>query len=1022
MSRRDEILEAANADFESIALELFGNPTSRTRRELRFDAKGSWSIDLRKRAFFNYKTDTGGGIVALIAHWCGSREGAWEWLESRYGSRTTPPPIAKARPAKPVDDDAEEKAKHAKAAIRAQGDWGRARPCESHPYLEAKNVLSFGLRTLETRLGHALIVPAYDFAGNITSYQEIYAKRVMPTGNKKYLYGGDIYGRFFPIGAIDGAEIIAIAEGYATAATIHELTGWPVIVAFSAGGMKAVAEPLRQFAPGATLIFCGDHDAKSGTGQKAARESAQAVSGLVAIPPAPGDWNDYAASHGPQEARLKLREALPRPVFDLAAGQAAFARSLRAFILGRAAGHDPLTMGAPPAAAFFVTAGAGKSHEARTIMAKFVMDTGKAAILAVPTHKLGEEQLADFRALGVDAEIWRGMDRPDPLREGLTMCLDLDLSKPALDAGLKLSDVCKVCELHPKCGYQLQMGKRPKVWVVPHEMLFRTMSAPFKEAGLLVIDEDLRGTALAEGVKLAVSTLDGSPPAFLPAEEKKLLKSLRHLLDAGLSKATERRELRREDLEGLTAELIDDALSLENKAFAPVGLPQGSREALLAAIKQIRAAMPSPKVPLLWRLVRDFLQSDMERCPTIQILPGECLSEGNGTGRFVSMSYRRPIGQGWDILPKAILDATGDMRVILAMFPQAELLADIHIAAPHQHITRITGKSFAKASMVSTKDTSARDSRVRENTIIKLRQVIEVKAAEYAPATVGLICNKAVEELLGPLPGNVIVDHFNNTKGRNDWKDCAALLIVGRTKPNDDEVKRQARAFSGQWDCGDMEEAIGWQICQAELIQTIARTRGIRRTAENPVEIFLMNNIPLPVEIGAEVAWDDFQASPLDLLAARGLVIETDPQAAQMPKGYYGLVAAMLPDMFKNPHAARDGLKREIAYRGTLIGNSALKGWATAFAKVGTRGWLAVRIDPARLDAIGQVVELRDICLPTPEICEEADPAPIEDGDFGPIHIPPDLVPFPTGFWDCLDAPPAHPVDGGVSEAEPGER
>jgi hypothetical protein len=169
-------------------------------------------------------------------------------------------------------------------------------------------------------------------------------------------------------------------------------------------------------------------------------------------------------------------------------------------------------------------------------------------------------------------------------------------------------------------------------------------------------------------------------------------------------------------------------------------------------------------------------------------------------------------------------------------------------------------------------------------------------------------------------------------------------------------------------------------------------------------------------------------------MAARGLVIETDPQAVQMPKGYWDLVAAMLPDMFQNAQAAKDaakgGLKMEIAYISTPIGNLYLKDGATAFAKAGTRGWLAVRIDPAKLDAIGQVAELRDICLPAPAICEETAPEPIVVRAVEPIRTPPGLVPVPMGFGIGWMRPPPTlltaglrgaplPVVGGIGELGP---
>ncbi|UEX76820.1 hypothetical protein LMH63_12730 [Spiribacter halobius] len=55
---------------------------------------------------------------------------------------------------------------------------------------------------------------------------------------------------------------LAIAEGYATAATVHEAKGWPVAVAWDAGNLAPVGRVLLPLAAevGATLAYCADDD------------------------------------------------------------------------------------------------------------------------------------------------------------------------------------------------------------------------------------------------------------------------------------------------------------------------------------------------------------------------------------------------------------------------------------------------------------------------------------------------------------------------------------------------------------------------------------------------------------------------------------------------------------------------------------------------------------------------------------------------------------------------------------------
>ena len=60
--------------------------------------------------------------------------------------------------------------KYSKAAKKAQALWESALPCEKHPYLEKKQVLSYGLKIDE----HGnLVIPLYDKQLTIVGLQFI---------------------------------------------------------------------------------------------------------------------------------------------------------------------------------------------------------------------------------------------------------------------------------------------------------------------------------------------------------------------------------------------------------------------------------------------------------------------------------------------------------------------------------------------------------------------------------------------------------------------------------------------------------------------------------------------------------------------------------------------------------------------------------------------------------------------------------------------------------------------------------
>ena len=153
-----------------------------------------------------------------------------------------------------------------------------------------------------------LVVPMLDESGEVQSLQFI-----SKNGDKKFLFGGKMQGCYFPIGTMQKPETILIAEGYATAATIHEVTGLPVIVAYNAGNLLPVAESIRAQYPAASIILCADDDWKTvlpngtpfNTGIVKAEKAAQAIGGKIVAPvfgnsrpDKATDFNDMAALAG----------------------------------------------------------------------------------------------------------------------------------------------------------------------------------------------------------------------------------------------------------------------------------------------------------------------------------------------------------------------------------------------------------------------------------------------------------------------------------------------------------------------------------------------------------------------------------------------------------------------------------------------------------------------------------------------------------------------------------------------------
>lgn len=207
---------------------------------------------------------------------------------------------------------------HEAAAVAAVAAWEAGSDQGESAYLVRKGIKAHGLR-FGTADG-AVMIPLRDAAGKLWNLQGI-----KPDGTKRFLKDGRKSGLWHMLGAVPasvvdagagvhvddarpGDRVILVAEGYATAASLHEATGYPVAVAFDAGNLSKVAHTLRQHYPAALLVLCGDDDqatfTKTGSnpGKIKATAAAAAVQGLAVFPvdlaADQSDFNDMHQAHG----------------------------------------------------------------------------------------------------------------------------------------------------------------------------------------------------------------------------------------------------------------------------------------------------------------------------------------------------------------------------------------------------------------------------------------------------------------------------------------------------------------------------------------------------------------------------------------------------------------------------------------------------------------------------------------------------------------------------------------------------
>jgi phage/plasmid primase-like uncharacterized protein/archaellum biogenesis ATPase FlaH len=226
------------------------------------------------------------------------------WLENRRKIETSKREIELAR---------KEKASH--AAKKAIEIWEQAKPAtDDHPYLKKKGVKSFGLKVDEQ--GN-LLIPVFDLKKELHSLQLISTNTEK---NKHFLPGGVVRGHCYWVTGKE--DTIYLAEGYATAASIHQATGATVYISFMAGNLLPVAQALKVGNPGSRLVIAADNDAftDQNPGLTKAKEAAQAIGATFICPEfdpqyhetRPTDFNDLHLLHGLEALRLRFDNIQPQ--------------------------------------------------------------------------------------------------------------------------------------------------------------------------------------------------------------------------------------------------------------------------------------------------------------------------------------------------------------------------------------------------------------------------------------------------------------------------------------------------------------------------------------------------------------------------------------------------------------------------------------------------------------------------------------------------------------------------------------
>ena len=219
--------------------------------------------------------------------------------------------------------DADRQRQQNQAGIKAAEILAAAQPAtDEHPYLIKKAVKAAPRLMAGSWLGreHCLLIPLRTASGQLATIQAISpdAPFTHSGQNKDFLKGGAKQGAYFVIGDLADSPVILIAEGYATAATLHEATGYAAVMACDTSGLTPVTQALKTLYPHPKIILiCGDNDrtTEGNPGKKAAQAAAKKVRVRVTLPrfaddEAGSDFNDLATLHGLDVVKTAIESAL----------------------------------------------------------------------------------------------------------------------------------------------------------------------------------------------------------------------------------------------------------------------------------------------------------------------------------------------------------------------------------------------------------------------------------------------------------------------------------------------------------------------------------------------------------------------------------------------------------------------------------------------------------------------------------------------------------------------------------------
>ena len=579
------------------------------------------------------------------------------------------------------------------------------------------------------------------------------------------------------------------------------------------------------------------------------------------------------------------------------------------------------------------TTGIGKTQTAARVIARRVRSGLLATPVgyAVPTHRLGEDIAEQFRAHGITAEVWRGRKACISGKSGPTMCDELGVVKIAEDMGAVIESACckgkdpngkpVMCPFYQGCAYQGQKSKEPDVWVFAHQMLFQ-QNKTLKGMSVLFVDESFRDAGMSKPVKgLTLDEIKNGPLGELSFYRDMLAKALWAQPDNG---GVPRANL-------VKAELFTDdctrAIELEwaQKETRPTlwpGMPAKLRAAAAKAGSNTKHIRTFHRV---WSAARELIELEGDVVSGRLFMANHKTEHGNV--RVVRTRGIRKVATQY-LVPTFIMDATLPSKSILEKwFPDVKVVGNIEVPMRHVRVRQVLGAPITKKKLEGG-----------GRSLQAVRRYVLQRHVETGRGDTLVIAQKDIEAALQAtgLPPAIHGEHFNAISGLDEHKRVRLLITIGRTQPEPAAVEEDAGALSGvepakakvkanrrPWydkvtrgmrlrdgsgvavsadqHPDPLAEAVRQQICEAGLLQSVGRGRGVNRGPGTPLDIDIVADVVLPVTIDRV---DEWRPPSLEVeMAVEGIWLESPADLARA-----------WPSVWRTPQAAKDWL------RGKMVG------------------------------------------------------------------------------------------------------